>query len=127
MIDLLGDLLEFLFVPSEERLTALTNMVSSKFDFVDSIKLGINAFIDVINNLGNVPKLNIELGATRYTEDTSLVVDFSWYAPFKNYGDLVITGFTYILFLWRLFTRLSGIISGAPSSEIINYFYSKRG
>ena len=102
-----------LFVPSEERITALTNTVSSKFDFVDSIKLAIDSLVDIVNNVGNVPKLNIKLGATKYTNETAIVIDFSWYKPFKAYGDLVITGFVYAMYLWRLFIKLPGIISGS--------------
>lgn len=103
---------EFLFVPSEERITALTNTVTAKFDFVDSIKYAINSLEDIINNTGNAPHITISLGATKYTEETDVKIDFSWYEPFKNYGDLVITGFAYAFFLWRLFITLPNTISG---------------
>ena len=105
-----------MFVPSEERITALTNTVSSKFDFIDSIKISIDSLIGVVNNVGNAPKLNIQLGSTKYTESTAAVIDFSWYAPFKSYGDLIITGFVYAGFLWRLFIKLPGIISGSAGN-----------
>lgn len=36
----------------------------------------------------------------------------SWYAPYKAYGDLIITGFVYVFFIWRIFIKLPGIISG---------------
>ena len=123
--------MKFLFVPSEERITALTTVVSSKFDFIDSIKLATNSLLDIINNVGNSPKLDIELGATKYTEETNITIDFSWYAPFKKYGDLVITGFVYATYLWRLFIKLPGIISGnAGNIEIADghiNLVSKRG
>ena len=109
-------MLKSLFIPTEERITALTNIVSSKFDFIDSIKIAINSLVDIINNVGNVPKLNIQLGSTKYTEATTVSIDFSWYAPFKNYGDLVITGFCYAMYLWRLFIKLPGIISGTAGN-----------
>lgn len=113
IIDLLIDALEFLFVPSEERITAITNTVSSKFDFVDTIKYSIESLQNIINNVGNAPKLELTIGATKYTsEQTVIVIDFSWYAPFKTYGDLIITGFVYIFFLWRLFINLPNIIHG---------------
>ena len=109
----------------------MTNSVSSKFSFIDSIKTAINSLVDIINNIGNSPKLNIRLGATKYTNETTVAIDFSWYAPFKSYGDLIITGFCYAMFLWRLFIKLPGIISGgAGNIEIedghIN-IVSKRG
>lgn len=114
------------FVPSEERINALTNTVKSKFDFIESIKLGINSIQDSINNLGNSPKLTMNLGATKYTDEQRVVVlDLSWYAPFKPYGDLIITGFVYLAYLWRLFINLGNIIHGSGGAihadyEIVN-------
>lgn len=91
---------------------ALINTVTAKFDFVDSIKYSINSLVDIINNTGNAPHITITLGATKYTEKTDVQIDFSWYEPFKNYGDVIITGFAYAFFLWRLFITLPSIISG---------------
>ena len=131
LIELLGELLKSLFVPSEERITALTETVSSKFDFVDSIKLSIDSLVDIVNNVGNVPTLNIELGATKYSSATTVALDFAWYKPFKPFGDLIITGFSYAMFLWRLFIKLPGIISGSSGNIEINdghiSLVSKRG
>lgn len=113
IIELLKDALQWLFIPSEERITAITNTVSSKFDFVDTIKYSIESLQNIINNVGNAPKLEISIGSTKYTsEQTVKVIDFSWYAPFKTYGDLIITGFVYIFFLWRIFINLPNIIHG---------------
>lgn len=113
LIELLKEALEFLFVPSEERITAITNTVSDKFSFVDTIKTSIQAFQNIINNIGNAPKLEITIGATKYSnEQTVKVLDFSWYAPFKTFGDLIITGFVYAFFLWRIFINLPNIIQG---------------
>ena len=110
---MLKEALSFLFVPSEERITAITNTVSSKFDFVDTIKYSIQSLQNIISNLGNAPKLEINIGSTKYTSQQSVVVlDFSWYEPYKNYGDLIITGFVYIFFLWRIFINLPNIIHG---------------
>ena len=53
------------------------------------------------------------IGATKYTEQQTVkVIDFSWYSPYKSYGDLIITGFVYAFFLWRLFINLPNIIHG---------------
>lgn len=120
LISLLGDLLKSLFVPSEERILALTNTVTSKFSFVDSIKMAISSLQNIINNVGNVPKLEIPIGATKYNSAGSVILDFSFYAPFKNYGDIVITGFCYALFLWRMFTHLPNTIKGSSGITIIS-------
>lgn len=117
LMELLSDALHYLFVPSEERISAIQNTVSSKFDFIDSIKIGINSFKNIINNIGNAPKLTLDLGATKYTQAGNFtVLDFSFYAPYKPYGDLVLTGFIYIIYLWRLFISAPSIINGVGGS-----------
>lgn len=116
IVELLGDLLKSLFVPSEERITGLQNAVMSKFEFVESIKTAVNSFIDIINNLGNAPVLNLKLGATKYTDEMEVaVIDLNWYKPYKQYGDVVLTGIIYAFYLFRIFCNLPGIISGTSS------------
>lgn len=116
LIELLGELLQKLFVPSEERLQAIPNTIASKFGFVDSIKIAINSFKDIVNNLGNAPSITLNLGATKYTNEMNMkVIDMSFYKAFKPYGDLVITGFVYIFYLWRLFVNISNILNGVPN------------
>lgn len=114
IIELLKDLLKTLFVPSEERITAIQETVSSKFAFVDSIKIAIQSIEDMFNNIGNAPKLTLHLGATKYTDAGDYVVlDLSWYAPYKSYGDLILTAFIYVFFVWRIFISAPNIIHGA--------------
>lgn len=113
IVDLFKDLFNFLFVPSEDRINALVNSVKSKFNFVESIKIAMNSMMDLINSYGGSASLSVTLKPTKYTEETTVrILDFSWYAQFKPYGDLVITGFVYAMYLWRLFTHLPSIIAG---------------
>lgn len=117
LIELFQDLFKFIFVPSQERIDAIVNTVKAKFEFVDSIKTAINSVKDILNNLGNAPKITLNLKATKYTEAQNTVVfDLSWYAPYKTYGDLVITGFVYLMFIWRLFVTLPNIVNGVGGS-----------
>ena len=110
---------KIVFVPSQERIDAITNTVKAKFEFVDSIKTAVNSVKDLLNNLGNAPKITLNLKATKYTEEQNTVVfDLSWYAPYKAYGDLVITGFVYLMFIWRLLVTLPSIINGTGGSAI---------
>ena len=116
LIELLGDLLKWLFVPSEARLQAIPDTIKSKFAFIDSVSTAINSLKDIINNLGNAPSITVNLGATKYTNEMNMkVIDFSFYKPFKNYGDLIITGFFYVCYLWRLFVNISNILNGVPN------------
>lgn len=124
IIELLGDLLKALFVPSEERISAIQDTVMAKFDFVESIKIAINSFKDIVNNLGNAPVLNLNLGATKYTGEMRVaIIDLNWYKPYKQYGDVVLTAIVYAFYLFRIFTNLPNIISGASSGfKEINTF-----
>lgn len=117
LIELFSDLLKKLFVPSDERLSAIQNTVMSKFNFIDSIKIAFSSFQDIINNLGNAPVLTLDLGATKYTDKMTInVIDLNWYKPYKAYGDVVLTGLFYAFYLWRLISRLPNIIAGVGSS-----------
>lgn len=114
LIELLGNLLKSLFIPSEERLTAISDTVTTKFSFITSIKEAVNAMQNMFNNLGTAPKLEIEVGATKWTDKQKLtILDLSFYKLFKPLGDLMITGFCYLAFIWKLLVSLPSIISGA--------------
>lgn len=116
LIELLGDLLKWLFVPSEERLQAIPNTIKSKFAFIDSIITAVNSLKDIINNIGNAPSITVNLNATKYTNAMNMkVIDMSFYQPFKAHGDLIITGFFYSFYLWRLFVNISNILNGVPN------------
>lgn len=117
LIDLLKEALKFLFVPSEERINAIIDTVKAKFSFVDSIVSAIDTIKDTVKNIENSPKITIRLKSTKYTEEQDItLLDFSWYAPYKSYGDLVMTGFIYLMFIWRLFVNLPNIIHGVSGS-----------
>ena len=108
--------MQFLFVPSEERITALTDTVSSKFGFVTTISNGINSLKEVLTNIDSVPSITFSLGATKYTNAFNFTFNLSWFSQFKPYTDIIITGFVYIAYLWRLFIKLPGILVGSSGT-----------
>lgn len=121
LIELLGELLKSLFIPSEERLVAISDTITSKFAFIDSIKEGVNAIQNMINNLCTSPVLESTSIESKYYNGKLTIIDMSWYKPFKPYGDIVITGFAYILFIWRLFVSAPNIVNGVGVQSIDNY------
>lgn len=42
----------------------------------------------------------------------TITLDMSWYLPYKHYGDMVLSGFMWLSFLWLLFKRFPSIING---------------
>lgn len=107
-------MLEEVFIPNEEKMNELLDQIRARFEFVNSIKTSITSFEDVMNGIKPAPSLKINIGETKYTEARTVkIIDLSWYAPYKGIGDAVITGFVYMMFLWRLFIHLPSTISGA--------------
>ena len=114
LIELLGDLLEFLFVPSEDVINGLVDSVKSKFSFIDTIKSSVSDVEDVLVGAEAVPTLKIHVNDTKYTQAQDLtIINLSWYVPFKKYGDIILTGFIYAFFFWRIYITLPNTISGA--------------
>lgn len=116
LVELIGELLTNLFVPSENCFEPIQYVFKDKFAFVDSIKTMISSIENMINNINQTPSLKIDIPDNRTGINELVVIDLSWYAPFKNYGDIVITGFCYVFFIWRLFCRLPNILHGLGSS-----------
>ena len=112
IIDLLSQALSNLFVPQGASVLSLQDTVNDRFAFVDSIKLAIDDINDMLNNVENgTSEFTLDIESDVYSGEVVLF-DLSWYAPFKSYGDLVFTGFAYVLFIWRLYKNIPNIING---------------
>lgn len=109
---MLGDLLQWLFVPSEESINNLVNSVKSKFGFVDTVNNTITVIQDMFNGTESLPVLKITLPENKWYSGEVVVMDLNWYAPYKQYGDTIISAFIYLFFIWRIYINLASIISG---------------
>lgn len=115
LIELLGNLFNYLFIPTEDNVTELQETVNSKFKFISSIELAVNDIKDMLNNIENgTSEFTIDIDS-EYYEGEVIVFDLSWYVPFKAYGDLVFTGFAYVFFIIRLWKAIPGIINGSSA------------
>ena len=109
---MLSQALTNLFVPQGASVLSLQDTVNDRFAFVDSIKLAIDDINDMLNNVENgTSEFTLDIESDVYSGEVVLF-DLSWYAPFKSYGDLVFTGFAYVLFIWRLYKNIPNIING---------------
>ena len=120
--DLLDGILEGLkglFIPEEQYFADEAEDFIDKFAFVDSLVEFANRLKDSMLSQ-EFGSLEVDLSAS-----TSSVVnyggkvnilDVSWYAPYKQYGDNIISAFLWIAYLWSLFKQLPGIISGASGT-----------
>lgn len=92
------------------------NNVKDKFSFVDNIKTNVTDMVNAIKNTNSNSKFQINVKSKYYTGPLT-ILDLSWYAPYKEFGDTVICVFAYSTFLWEIFKRLPDIISGAGASS----------
>lgn len=53
-----------------------------------------------------------------YGTGNYIIIDVSWYAPYKQLGDKIILAIAWALFLWHMFLKLPGIISGTEGSIV---------
>ena len=102
-----------MFVPDSENLENKVNSIKDKFSFIDSVKVTINDLTSIVTNEENAPIFYVDVMENKWFSGKVKVIDLSWYAPFKTYGDTVICCFAYAFFFWRIFINLSNIISGS--------------
>ena len=67
-----------------------------------------------------------------YLSGTYKIIDLSWYAPYKEYGDNIICMFAYLIFIWHIFTKASSTINGLDTSygtvnDTSNFITSSKG
>ncbi len=113
LVELFGDLLTKLFVPNEQKIFDLQNVFTEKLAFVESIKTAVNSMKNMFENLTSLPKFTMNIDCPPYYSGELTIIDLAWYAPYKPYGDLVITGFAYFFFIWRLWCSVPNILHGS--------------
>lgn len=111
-----------LFVPDADATKAKLGDMREYFKFKDDI---IGAFDDLKTMIFGItpsPILKIPIGAVtskyNYGFGSYIVIDISWYAPYKQFGDKIILAICWALFIWRLYIKLPGIISGTEGSIV---------
>ena len=115
------DALVAVFVPSEDFLTDKMDYISRKFGFVTTL-FEIIEIILAGFNAGNelkppVVTMNLGNATSKYFYGGECVVlDLSWYAPYKPVVDIFLRSVLWVFFLWRLFVALPNIINGIAGS-----------
>jgi len=85
------------------------------FNFVDTVKKSIVDIYNLLMNTSEVPCLTMNFNH-KYLKGEHVILDLSWYEPYKPYGDGIICAFFYGCFMWSVFKNLYNIISGQNSS-----------
>ncbi len=105
-----------IFVPSEDFLTAKVDALRANFGFVDSIIDTGQALGDaLLTPAGEPPVIYVELNQAEGSidwGDRAVILDMSFYEPYKATGDTLMGAFLWAAFAWRMFVRLPSLISG---------------
>lgn len=116
------DGLKSLFVPDLSYLNSTWEKFKEKVGFIGQAKNVVNDITSSIElNPLEPPSITIDLTKANSKYDwgtSSIVLDLSWYAPYKPAVDFIIICFSYGFFFWNLFRELPNIINGIAGAGI---------
>ena len=73
--------------------------------------------VDLSSSTPPVVYVHLEDSESEYIKGgTVKFIDMSWYARYKPYGDVILSGFLWALFAWRMYLKIPGIINGVGGS-----------
>lgn len=120
-----------IFVPDAELITGIYNTINGKFAFIQQMANFLNQILSVQEEIPAIYIYPHNKGATSTLEyapadvERILVLDMTWYVPYRETVNNIISGFLWLAFLWAFWKRIPGIISGA-SVITDKYAYSHR-
>lgn len=88
-----------------------------RYSFIDSISetAGIIKQFFADTTSGKVPKITVDMKSVNSKYNwggNATVLDMSWYAPYKAFGDALLSAMIWIFFAWRVYVKLPSIING---------------
>ena len=117
------DVLIEIFVPDEDFISGKIEELKSEFGFVALIIDSAQQITSIFTTStfdGDIPVITMNLGKAESKYNYGGVVtalDFSWFAKYKPTTDAILSGILWLLFIWRLFVKLPGIINGSSGSD----------
>jgi hypothetical protein len=115
--------LDDVFIPDEASTLEKVGKVGDYFKIKDDVQDAVGQFKDFLFGITPSPILKIPIGSPtskkyKYGFGDYFIIDISWYSTYKDYGDKIILAIAWALFLWRVFLKLPGIISGTEGSIV---------
>lgn len=113
--------LQFLFIPSDGYFEEKITDTRERFLFVDGIINTAESLYDFFasNTFNTPPSFEVDLGNANSKYNwggKALVLDFSWYVPYKPTVDALLSGILWVVFVWNTYKGLPSIISGVGSA-----------
>ena len=110
-----------LFTPDEALVTEITDTFKGKFGFIPTLKqFGDDLFGMTAETEPPVIWVHLENAESKYGYnygDKQKILDLSWYQKYKANVDGILSGFLWLGYLWLLFKRAPGILSGMHLSD----------
>lgn len=118
-----SDALSVCLVPDATATMEMVMDMYAFFRFTDDIIAAVADLKEMLFEITPSPILKIPIGkptSRKYDYGTGsyIIIDISWYAQYKQFGDKVVLAIAWALFLWRLYIKLPGIISGTEGSIV---------
>lgn len=117
LISGLIDGIKAIFVPSEDFLSEKVDSIAEKFSFVSDIVEGSKNIAAIFETDSDEPpyiEMDFSLAKSEKYDygGKAVALDMSWYAPYKESVDAILSVIIYVCFLWRIFVASPGIING---------------
>lgn len=113
------DGIKAIFIPQDGFMEKEVAELRSRFAFADDV---INITDRLINRIGgsaksSAPQVAVSINYKGSTREWK-ILDMSWYAPYKAYGDAVLSGILIIGFIWRSYISMPNTIRGVGGSTV---------
>lgn len=102
------------FTPDAELVQEIVTTFNGKFGWLETLhRFGTDLFGMTADSEPPVIYIHLEDATGKYNYGgTEKALDMSWYQPYKEDVDWLLSGFMYLAFLWLLFKRAPAIIRG---------------
>lgn len=107
LIDLLGDLLKWLFVPENNPFDELSNKFNEKFAFVNQVKTLVNDLLGYSNYGDKTPTFDMTWRGVTFA-----LIDFSLFLDYRNWLHGIILAIAWFVFIFKTYKKLPSIIGG---------------
>lgn len=106
------------FVPSADFISEKVDAITSRFAWITPlVDIAQGLSVDLSSSTPPIVYVHLEDSESEYIKGgTVKFIDMSWYARYKPYGDVILSGFLWALFAWRMYLKIPGIINGVGGS-----------
>lgn len=115
------NILQDIFVPTEDYLTDKVDSIREKFSFADSVIGTVSTMQNRLSLSTNStpPTVTFNLSSYEGKFDFGQDVTFSmaWFSRYKPTTDSLLSGILWLTFVWKVFVRLPSIINGVSSAS----------